>query len=99
MRITKLKSLAVFGVLVLSVMVVPVAAQQSEKHRHGHTSSPAPKDNKIKPAPIPKLTIPDVEVLDQEGRKQKFYTDLVKGKTVVINFVFTRLRGSCATQA
>lgn len=42
-----------------------------------------------------KLTIPDVEVLDQEGRTLHFYSDLVKGKTVVINFIFTNCTTIC----
>lgn len=37
--------------------------------------------------------IPDLPVIDQNGNGYKFYTDLVKGKTVAINFIFT----SCAT--
>lgn len=41
------------------------------------------------------LSIPDVEVLNQEGKKQKFYTDLVKDKVVVINFVFTTCKAVC----
>lgn len=92
MRITKIKSLMVVGGLVLLVMSGPAEAQKSEKHL-GHTG--APKVNASKPLPVPKLTIPDVEVLDQEGRKQKFHTDLVKGKIVVINFVFTTCRSMC----
>lgn len=39
--------------------------------------------------------IPDVPVLDQDGRKLNFYTDLVKGKTVAINFVFTTCTTIC----
>src|ERR1700754_2569854 len=31
-----------------------------------------------------KMTIPDVELLDQNGRAVHFYTDLVKGKTVAV---------------
>jgi cytochrome oxidase Cu insertion factor (SCO1/SenC/PrrC family) len=37
--------------------------------------------------------IPDTVVYDQDGKKLRFYTDLVKGKTVAINFIFT----TCAT--
>ena len=33
--------------------------------------------------------IPDVTCLDQNGKKLRFHTDLVKGKVVVINFVYT----------
>ena len=39
------------------------------------------------------VTIPDTQLVDQDGRKIHFYTDLVRGKTVAINFVFT----SCTT--
>src|SRR6185295_129948 len=35
------------------------------------------------------LKIPDVPVSDQNGRRLNFYSDLVNGRTVVINFMFT----------
>jgi cytochrome oxidase Cu insertion factor (SCO1/SenC/PrrC family) len=42
-----------------------------------------------------KLRIPDTTVYDQNGRKLNFYTDLVKGKTVAINFIFTTCTAIC----
>jgi len=42
-----------------------------------------------------KLRIPDVEVLDQDGKTHHFYSDLVKGKTVAINFIFTNCTTIC----
>lgn len=42
-----------------------------------------------------RMNIPDVELLDQDGRKIHFYTDLVKGKTVAINFIFTTCTTIC----
>ena len=36
-----------------------------------------------------KMVIPEVEVLDQNGNALDFYSDLIKGKTVAINFIFT----------
>jgi protein SCO1/2 len=42
-----------------------------------------------------KMTIPDVEMLDQNGNKIHFYTDLVKGKTVAVNFIFTTCTTIC----
>ncbi len=42
-----------------------------------------------------KMNIPDVELLDQNGRKVHFYTDLVKDQTVVINFIFTTCTTIC----
>ena len=37
----------------------------------------------------------DVELLDQDGRKVRFYTDLLKGKTVVLNAFFTTCTSVC----
>jgi len=42
-----------------------------------------------------KLSIPDVVLLDQDGRKVRFFTDLIKGKVVIINFVFTSCTVVC----
>ncbi len=39
--------------------------------------------------------IPDIPVRDQNGRQLKFYSDLVKGKTVAINFIFTTCTTIC----
>jgi cytochrome oxidase Cu insertion factor (SCO1/SenC/PrrC family) len=39
--------------------------------------------------------IPDVQIYDQTGRKLNFYSDLIKGKTVAINFIFTTCTGIC----
>jgi protein SCO1 len=39
--------------------------------------------------------MPDVPVRDQNGRRLKFYSDLVKGKTVAINFIFTTCTTIC----
>ena len=42
-----------------------------------------------------KMSIPDVELLDQDGRKVHFYSDLIKGRTVAINFIFTTCTTIC----
>jgi len=41
------------------------------------------------------VSIPDLSLLDQHGRKIHFYSDLVKGKTVAINFIFTTCTTIC----
>jgi protein SCO1/2 len=58
---------------------------------HQHVESKPSQSN----TPAAKLVIPDVEVLTQDGRQVKFYTDLVKGKKVLISFVFTSCRVTC----
>jgi len=39
--------------------------------------------------------IPDARVYDQNGKRLNFYSDLVKGKTVAINFIFTTCTTIC----
>ena len=67
-----------------------------------------PKENPS-PTPTPQTTseptngssaftsskIPDAQVLDQHGKQLNFYSDLIKGKTVAINFVFTTCTAIC----
>jgi protein SCO1 len=53
------------------------------------------KVSSVSSGEFPKMNIPDVELLDQDGRKIHFYTDLVKGRTVVINFIFTTCTTIC----
>lgn len=37
----------------------------------------------------------DVKLVDQDGRTHRFYTDMLKGKTVVVNAFFTSCTGVC----
>jgi len=58
--------------------------------------TPAAEMEKVSSSVLPsKMNIPDLELLDQNGRKIHFYTDLVKGQTVVINFIFTTCTTIC----
>jgi protein SCO1/2 len=47
----------------------------------------------------PRADIPDVELIDQDGKRHRFYTDLVKGKVVLVNAMFTKCTGTCPAQA
>lgn len=38
---------------------------------------------------------PDAPLITQDGQTVKFYDDLIKGKTVLINFIFTRCGNVC----
>lgn len=42
-----------------------------------------------------KPDIPDVQVIDQDGETYRLYSDLIKGKTVAITFLFTSCKTSC----
>jgi cytochrome oxidase Cu insertion factor (SCO1/SenC/PrrC family) len=62
-----------------------------DPHAHHQMADP--------PAAVPEggekvdLDIPDLPLVDQDGKPVRFYSDLVRGKVVMINFIFT----SCTT--
>jgi cytochrome oxidase Cu insertion factor (SCO1/SenC/PrrC family) len=45
------------------------------------------------------MSIPDAQVLDQNGKELNFYSDLIKDKTVAINFIFTTCTAICPSLA
>ncbi len=47
------------------------------------------------PSAISSAQIPDVVVYDQDGKQLKFKSDLIAGKTVAINFIFTTCTTVC----
>jgi cytochrome oxidase Cu insertion factor (SCO1/SenC/PrrC family) len=54
-----------------------------------------PTDASAEASSTKKMVIPDIVVLDQDGKAVHFYTDLIKGKTVAINFIFTTCTTIC----
>jgi protein SCO1/2 len=79
-----------------------------DHHAAGHThheASPAPDDTVEIAAPEElirlnrvSLSVPEVEVLDQDGRRIPFHADLVKGKVVVVSFIYTTCVFTCTSQ-
>jgi cytochrome oxidase Cu insertion factor (SCO1/SenC/PrrC family) len=57
------------------------------------TPSPTPA-NDAAPT-FTSLKIPNTRILDQDGKQLNFYNDLIKGKTVAINFIFTTCTTVC----
>ena len=41
----------------------------------------------------------DTEVIDQNGNKLRFYSDVLKGRVVLISFIFTNCEFACPMQA
>ena len=58
-------------------------------HDHSHMSKTAEKSS-----PAEKY-FTDVELIDQNGKKVRFYSDVLKGKTVVVNAFFTSCTSVC----
>lgn len=78
------------AVTLLGVLLLGTAAARAQQaHKH---EAPA-----VKPAAeaATQPRIPDVACLDQNGKKLRFHTDLVKGKVVVISFIFTNCTYMC----
>jgi protein SCO1/2 len=40
-------------------------------------------------------SIPDVEVVDQDGRRLRFYSDVMRHRTVIVNFIYTGCTALC----
>ena len=59
------------------------------------TTAPKASPTPIEPSALSSMRIPDVTIQDQHGKSHKFYSDLVKGKVVAINFVFTTCTAIC----
>jgi protein SCO1 len=80
--------------LLLATAGAPLAAQPEPGAHHHPTAAPSA-------APAPQeaestiLEVPDVAVLDQEGRPLHFHSDLVRGRTVAVNFIFTTCTTIC----
>jgi len=72
----------------------PVVESEAAVAPH-EADTPTSRMTKVAGGEFPKMNIPDVELLDQNGRQIHFYTDLVKGRTVVINFIFTTCTTIC----
>lgn len=72
--------------LVLLLLASPVAAQ----HEHHHPSVAPPEQERVED-----LQIPDVSLVDQDGKPVRFATDLVQDRVVAINFVFTTCTTIC----
>lgn len=84
-------------VIVLTMFLAVMAAAQTEPSAKApdRPQSCHQKPSDAAAGSARKMVIPDVEVLDQHGNKLHFYRDLIKDKTVAINFIFTNCTTIC----
>ena len=89
----------------------PTAALSQHRHTHEHHTAPPPAARGVDKREVPakggpgvvavgpaRFEIPDVKVSDQRGREVRFYSDLIKGRVVVISFFFTSCTLVCPMQ-
>ncbi len=72
-----------------SLALLLCAAMPLSAHDAAHMKSAKPAVSQ------PAAIIPDIPVLDQNGKKLKFYSDLVRGRTVAIDFIYTNCTAIC----
>ena len=66
-----------------------------DPHAHHKAMADSKVRRSIDAQPVDSLRIPDVSVRDQNGRERRFYSELVQGKVVVMNFIFTTCTTIC----
>ena len=95
-RSTTISTLALALLLAGTGLAFPVAAQEGhDHHQHHQHQAPPAQDTETKAEAVSHLNIPDVNVVDQDGKPVHFYSDLVKDKVVAVNFVFTTCTTIC----
>ena len=81
-----------FKLIVLALLAGPSSAiTQSTSKTPPAPSAPATVDHDQKS----RQYFTDLEVVTQDGEKVRFYTDVLKDKVVLINFIFTNCGDAC----
>jgi len=103
MRIRRMLASAALSVVLAGGMPAP-GALAHDAHRHGAL----PQDNGVPALQAPGGKVPrrldereqrryftDTNLLDQDGREVRFYSDVLRGKIVLISFVYTSCTDIC----
>ena len=75
----------------LPLLLAGPATAQHEHHQHPAPSAPSAQE----PERVDGLQIPDVSLVDQDGKQVRFASDLVRDRVVAVNFVFTTCTTIC----
>lgn len=86
-----------------SLLALPVSAGVSEGHTHSGggagsadgEGSPSPRIPLRQSEEAQRSYFTDLALVDQDGREVRFYTDVLKGRTVVVSFIFTNCMDVC----
>jgi protein SCO1/2 len=85
----RMKIREVLGLCAIAAVWQGSALAQTD-HEHHHAAS-----TDTGPAIVAGLRVPDTVLVNQRGEKVHFYSDLVKGKVVAINTIFTTCTTIC----
>jgi cytochrome oxidase Cu insertion factor (SCO1/SenC/PrrC family) len=87
----------------LGLAPIPALAADDHAGHEGHTHGAAPAANAPASTPLanpakkrdPQAYFTDRQLIDQNGVKQRFYSDVLKGRLVVMNTIFTNCADAC----
>lgn len=88
--------------LALGLLLMHAQVQAHNGHDHGPAAGGQQKSASAAKSATPSgweaasPRIPDVQVRDQNGKLLKFHTDLIKGRKVAVNFIFTSCTSICS---
>jgi protein SCO1 len=85
---------ALIGAALLAVTAASVSAHENHPKPPGAATAPAAAPL-AKPKRDPAAYFTDRELLTHDGRKVRFYSDVLKGHTVVINTIYTDCKDAC----
>lgn len=92
-----MKSLATVATILL-IFISASAQSMTDHHNHNapprSTTTPTKRPGAVTVNDI-QINIPDLLVVDQNGKQRKFYSDLIKDKVVVLSFFFTSCVNVC----
>lgn len=81
--------------LTFSTTILAQTQTPAQKPKPAEPASLTKTDEKAPAKSVAENYFSDVELLDQDGRKLRFYNDVLKGKVVVINTFFTTCKSIC----
>jgi protein SCO1/2 len=86
-------------VLILCALLPALALARDEHshggNNHGEHKAPAQSELKSQGASAVKVTLADTSLLDQDGRKVRMKSDILAGRIVVVDFIYTTCTTIC----
>ena len=87
-------------ILLLATLATTLLASTAFAHSEHPAAKPAAADAAVRPATPagtrdPRAYFTDADLTNHDGQKVKFYSDALKGKTVVLNVTYTNCTEAC----
>lgn len=86
------------SLMMLSCALATQAQRQTARPASHAGAAPVTAEGRVIEVGGAKALIPDAEVFDHSGKRVRLYSDLIKGKVVLLSFFFTDCTNICHTQ-